>query len=82
MLYLTSHKEIEVLDRVNNILRIEVLSSLGADNRVIKARVCNVVQKHILLYWVKWSCYPESSQYMTYSEEGMKIIRPLWQLQD
>ena len=29
----------------------------------IKARVCYVVQKHILLYWVKSSFYPESSQY-------------------
>ena len=45
-----------------------------------KARVCNVVQKHILLYRVKWSCYPESSQYIMYSEKGMKIIGPLWQL--
>ena len=38
----------------------------------IKARVCNVVRKHILLYWVKWSCYPESSQYIMYSEKGTK----------
>ena len=42
----------------------------------LKARVCNVVQKHILLYWVKWSCYPESSQYIMYSEKGTKIIKP------
>ena len=52
------------------------------DFAFIKARVCNAVQKHILLYWVKWSCYPESSQYIMYSEKGTKIIRPLWQLQD
>ena len=44
--------------------------------------VITVVQKHILLYWVKWSCYPESSQYIMYSEKGTKIIRHLWQLQD
>ena len=48
----------------------------------IKARVCNIVQKHILLYWVKWSFYPESSQYIMYTEKGTKIIGPLWQLQD
>ena len=40
------------------------------------------VQNHILLYWMKWSCYPESSQYIMYSEKGTKIIRPMWQLQD
>ena len=34
----------------------------------VKARVCDVVQKHTLLYWVKLSCYPESSQYIMYSE--------------
>ena len=49
---------------------------------LLKARVCNAVQKHILLYWAKWSCYPQSSQYIMYSEKGTKIIRPLWQLQD
>lgn len=28
------------------------------------------------------SFYPESHQHIMYSEKGMKIIRPLWQLQD
>ena len=59
--------------------RLQIWSNRGIQ---VKARVCNVVQKHILLYWVKWSCYPESSQYIMYSEKGTKIIRPLWQLQD
>ena len=40
---------------------------------ILKDSVCNVVQKHILLYWVKYNMY---------SEKGTKIIGPLWQLQD
>ena len=51
-------------------------------NLNFKARVCNGVQKHILLYWVKWSCYPESTEYIMYSEKGTETIRPLLQLQD
>ena len=38
----------------------------------LKARVCNVAQKHILLYWVKWSCCPESRWYIMYLEKGKR----------
>ena len=58
---------------------IEELASANLAN--IKYRVCSVLQKYILLNCVKWSCYPESSQYIMFSEKGTKIIRTLWQLQ-
>lgn len=50
---------------------------VSATARSIKASVGNPVQIHFLLYWVKWSFYPESSQYIMCSENGMKTIRPL-----
>ena len=62
-------------------LQSAVFNYKGYNFGYIKAGVGNVVQKHFLLYWGKWSYHPKSTQYIMCSEKETTIKRALWQLQ-
>ena len=68
---------LDVCTRVQLLERTEYYDTDAGE--IVNAIVGNPVQNHFLLYWVKWSFHPESSQYIMYSEKGTKRIRPLCQ---